>query len=72
MHGSIFECPRTRAPVCTQVGFVTAWCVCLHHAGRCTAAHRFDPDLIQDPAIYRLYEAIMHGGDALKVRVSPV
>uniref|UniRef100_A0A7S0RVE6 Cyanate hydratase n=1 Tax=Chlamydomonas leiostraca TaxID=1034604 RepID=A0A7S0RVE6_9CHLO len=31
---------------------------------------RFDPALLQEPAIYRLYEAIMHGGDALKALIN--
>lgn len=31
---------------------------------------RFDPALIQEPSIYRLYEAIMHGGEALKAIIN--
>lgn len=31
---------------------------------------RFDPQLIQDPTVYRLYEAIMHNGEALKAIVN--
>ena len=27
---------------------------------------RFDPDVIQDPTVYRFYEAIMHNGEILK------
>jgi len=31
---------------------------------------RFDKDLIQEPSIYRLYEAIMHGGTAIKALIN--
>lgn len=31
---------------------------------------RYDPQLIQEPTIYRLHEAVMHGGDALKALIN--
>ena len=31
---------------------------------------RFDPDLIQDPTVYRFYEAIMHNGEAIKALIN--
>ncbi|KAF8071365.1 hypothetical protein HT031_001449 [Scenedesmus sp. PABB004] len=31
---------------------------------------RFDPAILQEPAVYRLYEAITHGGEALKAIIS--
>ncbi|MEW5308613.1 MAG: hypothetical protein WDW38_000558 [Sanguina aurantia] len=33
-------------------------------------ARRFDPLLIQDPFIYRMYEAIMHSGEAMRAIIN--
>jgi len=33
-------------------------------------SRRFDPELIQDPTVYRFYEAIMHNGEALKAIIN--
>ncbi|KAJ9509811.1 hypothetical protein QJQ45_011592 [Haematococcus lacustris] len=31
---------------------------------------RFDPELIQEPLVYRFYEAVMHNGEALKAIIN--
>ncbi|GAX75498.1 hypothetical protein CEUSTIGMA_g2941.t1 [Chlamydomonas eustigma] len=33
-------------------------------------SRRFDPELLQDPTVYRFYEAIMHNGEALKAIIN--
>ncbi len=38
---------------------------CVVHLGR-----RFDADVLQEPTIYRVYEALMHSAEGLKVRSS--
>eukprot|EP00195_Chlamydomonas_chlamydogama_P007229 CAMPEP_0202900666 /NCGR_PEP_ID=MMETSP1392-20130828/11971_1 /ASSEMBLY_ACC=CAM_ASM_000868 /TAXON_ID=225041 /ORGANISM="Chlamydomonas chlamydogama, Strain SAG 11-48b" /LENGTH=200 /DNA_ID=CAMNT_0049587103 /DNA_START=27 /DNA_END=629 /DNA_ORIENTATION=- len=35
-------------------------------------SRRFDPDLLQEPTVYRFYEAIMHNGEAIKAIINEV
>ena len=32
----------------------------------------FDPDVIQDPTVYRFYEAIMHNGEVIHTHTAEV
>ena len=43
---------------------------CTCHAPCAARPHRFDADLIQEPTVYRLYEAVMHNGEAIKALVN--